>query len=262
MGTPGPPYALDYVAIASGPVVAVVTVVPPRSGNRPYLSRASFSREKEELREGRIYVRRAGITAEATAGEVDEMLAERVATRVAAGPVWPMQAESVWRDGDTLHVHKRRGDKVVIYDADNYTNLSEMAAIRPALPDPLPNRVRDGVAVFGSLLAKVDADPHQAVKEAWPPLRAEVVAVYERLVGPLPTSGHKLIDMLAALGSRGLIEPRWVDVAYPLYYWSIDDQVSETLAADPRLARTYVALARALAAAVLLIGDGEAEAAQ
>jgi len=254
LGTPGPQYAIDYVATVGGAIVAVVTVPPPPPGNRPYLARASFSREKEELREGRIYIRRAGVTAEATAGEVDEMLAERVSVRMAAGPVWPLQAESVWRDGDTLHVQKRRGDTVQIYDADVYTNLGEMAAVRPPLPTPLPDRVRERTAVFDQLLSLADADPHQAVTHAWPPLRAIVTEAFERRIGPLPMKGFKVIDMVAALANRDVMDARWVDVAYPLYYWSID-QRPETLAANTGLARTYIALARALAAAVLLVDD-------
>jgi hypothetical protein len=161
LGSVGPHYSLDYVTI-EGVAVAVFTVPAPPTGNRPYLARGTFSGEREEIRDGRIYIRRSGTTAEATADEIDEMLAERVAARVAAGPMWPMQAEPVWRDGNTLHVHKRHGDRVILYDADAYTNFAEMAAIRPPLPEPIPAVVADRGAVFDRLLDLADAEPYQA----------------------------------------------------------------------------------------------------
>src|SRR6266540_6319746 len=68
-----------------------------------------------------------------------------VAARVAAGPMWPMQAESVSRDGNTLHIRKRRGDRLIVYEADLYTNLAEMAATRPPLPAPLPSGSRNAL---------------------------------------------------------------------------------------------------------------------
>jgi hypothetical protein len=55
----------------------------------------------------------------------------------------------------------------------------------------------------------------------------------------------------AGLADQGMVEPRWVDVAYPLYYWRID-QSPETLSANPGVAKTYVALAKSLATALLL----------
>jgi hypothetical protein len=250
LGSVGPHYSLDYVTI-DGVAVAVFTVPAPPTGNRPYLARGTFSGEREEIRDGRIYIRRSGTTAEATADEIDEMLAERVAARVAAGPMWPMQAEPVWRDGNTLHVHKRHGDRVMIYEADAYTNLAEMAAIRPPLPEPLPADVAERVAVFDRLLDLADAEPHQAVEETWAPLRAIVVQVYEQTGRSLPMPGFKVVDMVTQLAEDGIVEPRWVDVAYPLYYWRIE-QTPETLATNPGLAKTYILLAKALAAALLL----------
>jgi hypothetical protein len=250
LGSVGPHYSLDYVT-NDGLAVAVFTVPPPPTGNRPYLARGTFSQEREEIRDGRIYIRRSGTTAEATAAEIDEMLAERVAARVAAGPMWPMQAEPVWRDGDTLHVHKRHGDRVMIYEADVYTNLAEMAATRPPLPEPLPVEVAERVAVFDQLLDLADAEPYQTVEETWAPLRAIVVEVYEQWVGPLPFQGFKVVDMVTRLAEEGIVEPRWVDVAYPLYYWA-GEQTPDTLAMNPGVAKTYVFLAKALAAALML----------
>jgi len=251
LGSVGPHYSLDYVTI-DGVAVAVFTVPAPPTGNRPYLARGTFSGEREEIRDGRIYIRRSGTTAEATAAEIDEMLAERVAARVAAGPMWPMQTEPVWRDGNTLHVHKRHGDRVILYEADAYTNLAEMAAIRPPLPEPLPTDVTERVVLFDQLLDLADAEPYQAVKETWAPLRAIVVEIYEQTGRSLPMPGFKVVDMVTQIAEDEIVEPRWVDVAYALYYWSID-QTPETLAATPGLAKTYVSLAKALAAALLLI---------
>jgi hypothetical protein len=250
LGSVGPTYSLDYVTI-DGVAVAAFTVSPPPTGNRPYLARGTFSGEREEIRDGRIYIRRSGTTAEATAAEIDEMLAERVAARVAAGPMWPMQAEPAWRDGDTIYLRPRRGDKVVTLGPDLFTNLAEMAAIRPPLPEPLPAEVAERVAIFDRLLDLTDAEPYQAVEETWTPLRAIVVEIYEQTGRSLPMPGFKVIDMVTQIAEDGIVEPRWVDVAYPLYYWSTD-QTPETLAANPGLAKTYVSLAKALAAALLL----------
>jgi hypothetical protein len=254
LGSVGPHYSLDYLTIDGG-AVAVFTVPPPSTGNRPYMARGTFSGEREEIRDGRIYIRRSGTTAEATADEIDEMLAERVGARVAAGPMWPMQAESVWRDGNTLHIQKRRGDRVVIYEADLYTNLAEMAAIRPSLPEPLPAEIAGRVAVFDRLLDRAEAEPYQTVEETWTPLRAIVVEVHEETGRSQP---FKVIDMVTQIAEDGIVEPRWVDVAYPLYYWA-GEQTPETLAANPGLAKTYVSLARALAAALLLASKPHGE---
>jgi hypothetical protein len=63
--------------------------------------------------------------------------------------------------------------------------------------------------------------------------------------------GFKVVDMVTRMAHEGLMEPRWVDVAYPLYYWP-HDQSAETLSATPGVAKSYVALAKSLAAALLL----------
>jgi hypothetical protein len=250
LGTVGPAHSLEYVTI-QGVTVAVVTVPPSTPGTRPYLARRDLSADRPEIQDGRIYIRRAGISAEASAAEIDEMLAERVATRVAAGPLWPMQAEPAWRDGNTIYVRQQHGDRVVVDMPDTFTNLAEMAANRPPLPGTLPGDIAQRVTVFDSLLARADTEPYQAVKAAWPPLRAIVVEVYEQRVGPLPMEGFKVVDMVTRMADEGLVKPRWVDVAYPLYYWSIG-QSPETLSANPGVAKTYVALAKALATALLL----------
>ncbi len=250
LGSVGPLYSLDYIPI-DGLAVAVFTVPPPPTGNRPYLARGTFSGEREEIRDGRIYIRRSGTTAEATADEIDEMLAERVAARVAAGPMWPMQAEPVWRNGDTIYLRPRRGDKVVTLGPDLFTNLAEMAAIRPPLPEPLPAEIAGRIAVFDRLLDLADAEPYRAVEETWAPLRAIVVELYEQTGRSLPIQGFKVVDMVTQIAEDGIVEPRWVDVAYPLYYWT-GEQTPETLAANPGLAKTYILLAKALAAALLL----------
>jgi hypothetical protein len=260
LGTVGPAHSLEYVPI-QGVTVAVVTVPPSTPGTRPYLARRGLSADRPEIQDGRIYIRRAGISAEASAAEIDEMLAERVATRVAAGPLWPMQAEPAWRDGNTIHVRQQHGDRVVVDMPDTSTNLAEMATIRPPLPGALPGDIARRVAVFDPLLSRADTEPYQAVEAAWPPLRAIAVEVYEQRVGPLPMQGFKVVDMVARMADEGLVEPRWVDVAYPLYYWP-HDQSPETLSASPGIAKTYVALAKSLATALLLapsdIESGEA----
>ncbi len=250
LGTVGPAHSLEYVTIEAV-TVAVVTVPLSTPGTRPYLARGTLSADRPEIQDGRIYIRRSGISAEASAAQIDEMFAERVATRVAAGPLWPMQAEQAWRDGNTIHVRQRRGDQLVVHPPDTFTNLSEMAAIRPSLPGTLPGDIAHRVAVFDSLLDRADAEPYQAVESAWPPLRAIAVEVYDRRFGPMPMQGFKVVDIVTRMADEGLVEPRWVDVAYPLHYWSID-QSPETLSTVPGVARTYVALAKSLATALLL----------
>jgi hypothetical protein len=250
LGIVGPQYSLDYATI-DGLVVAVLTVPPSSAGSRPYLARGTFSGERLEIQDGRIYVRRSGTTTEATSDEVDEMLAERVATRVAAGPLWPMQAEPAWRDGNEIHVRRQRGDKIMIHDVDNFTNLAEMAQTRPNLPSPLPSAIAERISIFDSLADLADAEPYRAVQEAWPPLRGTAIEAYERSFGPLPFDGFKVVDILHHLASERFVDPGWVNVAYPLYYWPLDES-AESLSATPGLARTYVLLAKSLAAALLL----------
>ena len=55
----------------------------------------------------------------------------------------------------------------------------------------------------------------------------------------------------ARLAVDGRVDSGWVDVAYPLYYWPIDNKVGEP-GRNPASARTYVSLAKALATALLL----------
>jgi hypothetical protein len=107
------------------------------------------------------------------------------------------------------------------------------------------------VAVFDSLLGRADTEPHQAVEAAWSPLRAIAVELYEQRLRPLPFQGFKVVDMVTDLADHGMVEPRWVDVAYPLYYWT-SNQLPETLSANPGIAKTYVALAKSLATGLLL----------
>jgi hypothetical protein len=250
LGTVGPAHSLEYVEV-QGVTVAVVTLPPSTPGTRPYLARGTLSADRPEIQDGRIYIRRSGISTEASAVEIDEMLAERVATRVAAGPLWPMQAEPAWRDGKTIHVRQQHGDRVEIHGPDTFTNLAEMAALRPSLPEALPSDIVQRVAVFDSLLGRADTEPYQAMEAAWSPLRAIAVELYEQRLRPLPFQGFKVVDMVTDLADHGMVEPRWVDVAYPLYYWSID-QTPETLSANPGVAKTYVALAKSLATGLLL----------
>lgn len=68
----------------------------------------------------------------------------------------------------------------MIYDPDLLTNLAEVAATRPPLPEPLPAEIAGRVAVFDRLLDRADAEPYQVVEETWAPLQAIVVDVYER----------------------------------------------------------------------------------
>jgi hypothetical protein len=250
LGTVGPPHSLEYVEV-QGVAVAVITVPPSTPGTRPYLARGTLSANRPEIQDGRIYIRRSGISTEASAAEIDEMLAERVAARVAAGPLWPMQAEPAWRDGKTIHVRQQHGDRVVVHAADAFTNLAEMAALRPSLPETLPFDITQRVAVFDALLGRADTEPYQAVEAAWSPLRAIAVELYEQRLRPLPFQGFKVVDMVTDLADHGMVEPRWVDVVYPLYYWNID-QTPETLSANPGIAKTYVALVKSLATALLL----------
>lgn len=252
LGTTGPEYVLDYVQLGAA-TIAVVTVLPTPDGQRPYLARGSFSGAKPVLQNGRIYVRRTGATEEATAAEVDDMLVERVSTRIAAGPRWPMQPVEAWRDGRTVHVHAEHGDNVVIHPADNYTNLMQMARDRPGLPQQLPPTIGDRTAaMFDSLLALVDADPARAIRDAWIPLRQLVLDVYQGLLAREPP--NKVIDVVAELAGGGYLERGWVDVAYPLYYWPIEQERHE-LETTPSAARTYVSLAAALATAMLLAAE-------
>lgn len=51
LGSVGPTYSLDYIPI-DGVAVAVFTVPPPPTGNRPYLARGTFSGEREESATG------------------------------------------------------------------------------------------------------------------------------------------------------------------------------------------------------------------
>lgn len=57
--------------------------------------------------------------------------------------------------------------------------------------------------------------------------------------------------MMEHLAGEQLVEPAWVDVSFPLYYWA-NEQTPETLTANPGLAKTYVSLAKALAVGLLL----------
>jgi hypothetical protein len=148
-------------------------------------------------------------------------------------------------------VQQQHGDRVVVHAADTFTNLAEMAALRPPLPETLPSDIAQRVAVFDSLLGRADTEPHQAVEAAWSPLRAIAVELYERRLRPLPFQGFKVVDMVSDLVDQGMVEPRWVDVAYPLYYWT-GNQSLETLSANPGIAKTYIALAKSLATALLL----------
>lgn len=274
LGTAGPKYHLNYIALRTT-TIAVITVLPTPAGHRPYLSRGSFSGAKPVLQDGRIYVRRTGATQEATATEVDDMLTERISARTAAGSRWPLQPVDAWRDGSRVHVRRERGDeihlhgpgdhvrgephaKIVVHDLDDYTKLMQMARDRPGLPPELPPPIHARIAAtFDALLTLADADPARAVQDTWPPLRQLTIEVYHDILGREP---HKVIDMTAELAASGQLEPGWVDVAYPLYYWPIvhEDQGLDTTSS---VARTYVSLAAALATALLLAVDSRQEAA-
>lgn len=253
LGNSGPVHRLDYVTI--GPAtVAVITVPQPTPGNRPYLARGTYSGERPEIQDGRIYIRRSGRTTEASAAEVDEMLQDRVAVRVAAGPIWPMQAHPAWRDGNTINVQQGRGDRIVVHGVDNYTNLAEMAAKRPEFSGTIVPEIQERLAVFDALISRADTEPVTAIKEAWIPLRAVVVEVYERTLGPLPFKGSKVIDLVDRLANSNFVDPGWTNVSYPLYYWGTSDEAER---ADLGVAKTYLTLAKALATALLLVPEIE-----
>lgn len=253
LGNSGPIHSLNYVTIGST-TVAVITVPQPMPGNRPYVARGSFSGERPEIQDGRIYIRRLGLTAEASAAEVDEMLQERVAVRVAAGPIWPMQNQPAWRDGNTIHVQQGRGDHIVVHGVDNYTNLAEMAAKRPELPSTIDSDIQKRLAIFDSLIGRANTEPVAAIKEAWTPLRAIVEEVYEGALGSLPFPGVKVVDMVDRLAHSEFVDAAWVDVSYPLYYWGISDEAEW---ADLGVAKTYLLLVKALATALLLVPESK-----
>ncbi len=165
-----------------------------------------------------------------------------------------MQPVEAWRDGRTIHVRKERGDILVSYEADLYTNLGQMTRERPDLPPLIPEDTRRRVdAAFDSLVPVADSDPGRAVDAAWPPLRQIAVATYQRLLSDEPPS--KVIDMVTVLSNEGYVERGWVDVAYPLYYWAIVDDVRQR-ELSPASARSYLLLAKALATALLLGTEG------
>lgn len=254
LGLVGPNYTLDYVTVGNV-IVAGITVQQAPAGTRPYLARGTYSGDKLEIQEGRIYTRRGAATTEASSAELDEMLAERLAARIAAGPMWPMQAVDAWRDGHEVHVRQRRGDKIIVHSHDNFTNFAEMAGARPALPASVPPKVSQRVgATFNALLELADSEPAGAVEAAWPPLREITVEVYEHLLGRAPPS--KVIDMVAELASAGVVERGWVDVAYPLYYWPLElsdpGGLLPTVIPTVTDAKSYVVLAKATATALLL----------
>ncbi len=62
--------------------------------------------------------------------------------------------------------------------------------------------------------------------------------------------------MVERLADEGLVERGWVDVSFPLYYWAAE-QNPETLRGSDGLAMTYVSLAKALAAALLVASAGK-----
>lgn len=253
LGNSGPVHHLDYVTIGIASV-AVITVPPPTPGHRPYLARGTYSGDRPEIQDGRIYIRRSGRTTEASAAEVDEMLQDRVAVRVAAGPNWPMQAHPAWRDGNTINVQQGRADRIVIHAVDNTINLAEMAANRPNISGTIRPEIQERLAVFDRLLGRADTEPVAAIQEAWTPLRAIVVEVYERTLGPSPFEGIKVIDMVDRLAHSDFVESGWTNVAYPLYYWPMTDEAER---ADMGVAKTYLMLAKALATALLLVPESE-----
>lgn len=251
LGSTGPTFNLAYPPIG-GVTVGVVTVHPAVAGARPHLSYGSLSNQKGKpvIHNGRIYVRRLGSTEEATAPEVDDMLLERVSARSVAGARWPEQPVDAWRDGSHVYVRLERGDQLNSLAPDSYTNLAEMARVRPRLPSELPEDVqRQVAAILEPLTALAPTDPRGAVEAAWPPLRGLTVNAYQDLMQREPP--HKVIDMVAELANAGYVHRGWVDVAYPLYYWPIDQQ-DNGVAITAGLARTYVSLATALATALLL----------
>lgn len=253
LGTAGPGYVLSYVPV-EGLSVAVLTVSPTLSGQRPYLARGTLDGPKKSIiQDGRIYVRRGASTVEATAVEVDEMLSERVGARIAAGPRWPLQPVEAWRDGRTIHIQQERGDRVVVHGEDRYANLIEMARERLELPAQVPTEIEDRVrAMFGPLRRLVDEDPVHAVEDAWPLLRLLTLEVHHGRLACEPPS--KVIDMVTQLVVAGHLEAGWVDVAYPLYYWPIE-QEHQQLPITHGSARTYVSLVVSLATALLLAAE-------
>lgn len=252
LGTAGPSYQLDYIALRQK-TIAVLTVLPVLNGLRPLLARGSYSGAKPVLQDGRIYVRRAGATEEATAAEVDDMLTERVSARIAAGPRWPLQPVDAWREGRKVHVQVEQGDQVIISGPDTYFNLMQMARERPDLPAEIPPAINTRItATFDPPRFLADSDPARAVDDTWAPLRELTVVVYQGLVDPQPL--NKVIDMVQELAVAGRLEGGWVDVAYPLYYWPIE-QGRHQFAMTPSAARTYVNLAADLATALLLAAD-------
>jgi hypothetical protein len=255
LGNAGPKWTLEYVGV-DGSNVAVVEVSRGDAGRRPYLCHASYSGDRAEVIDGRVYVRRPGSTSEAAAAEVQAMLEERDAARLASGPLWPMGVADSWQDGDRLYVRQPRGTKLIVLGPDNFTNLVEMSAARPELPSPLPEDLEARLRVFDDLFDQADIDPAQAISDAWPPLRAIAVATFENHVGPLPMEGFKVVDMVERLARKGYLVPRWVDVAYPLYYWPPEQGDQNPI--PPGIAKTYVKLARALAAALLLVVPSQA----
>ena len=74
------------------------------------------------------------------------MLSQRVGVRIAADPRLPLQAVEAWRDGNNVYVRQERGDVLHVFGPDNFTNLTEMAGERPALPAQVPTSVSSRVA--------------------------------------------------------------------------------------------------------------------
>lgn len=178
------------------------------------------------------------------------MLTERVSARIAAGPRWPLQPVDAWRDGRTVHVQVERDDKVSIHSAEDHSNLMEMARERPEPPREIPPANTTRVAVtFDPLRSLVAVDPPRAVEDTWEPLRELAVTVYRGLLAREPP--YKVIDMVQELAGDGHLESGWVDAAYPLYYWRIEQEHHE-LVITPSAARTYINLAADLATALLL----------
>jgi hypothetical protein len=183
------------------------------------------------------------------------MLNELVATRIAAGPRWPMQGVEAWRDGRDVYIRKERDDRINVLAADSYANLAEMARARPTLPKQLPPEVNQHVsAVLEPLLDLAESEPARAVTDAWTAIREITVNVYKRLRQRRPPS--KVIDMVDDLAQAGALVGGWVDVAYPLYYWPIDQEHHGREPSSGE-AKTYVLLATALAKA-LLVASGSA----
>lgn len=250
LGTAGPAYILNYVTIHAVSV-AVITIPPTSAGNRPHLARGTMDGpRKPVIQDGRIYIRRGSSTTEASAVEVDEMLTERVGARIAAGPRWPLQPVEAWRDGRKVHVQLERGDHVMIHGEDRYTNMMEMARERPQLPPEVPAEIVDKVtARFAFVTNLIDPNPARAIVEALALLDELSLEVHRSLLDHAPPS--KMIDMVGELAGAGHLEPGWVNVAYPLYYWPIE-QERQQLKVTHTGARTWLSLANSLATALLL----------